>query len=115
MGRRRARKNYFIEVEDDGLPSCEIGPWAEDKYRRLGMYAEMFSTGMKNLWDTRVYLDLFAGPGHSQLRGTGRYYAGSPLIALSLPDRFDRYIFCDASRLGGSSGCTHAVRRLPGW
>jgi three-Cys-motif partner protein len=97
MGRRRERRPYFIEVDDDGLLPYEIGPWAEDKYRRMGMYAEIFSTGMKNLWDTRVYLDLFAGPGHSRLRGTSRHYLGSPLIALSLPDRFDRYIFCDAS------------------
>ncbi|MGE3525962.1 MAG: three-Cys-motif partner protein TcmP [Gemmatimonadales bacterium] len=97
MGRRRARRNYFTQVEDDGLLSYEIGPWAEDKYRRMGMYAEMFSTGMKNAWDTRVYLDLFSGPGYSRLRGTSRHYLGSPLIALSLPDPFDRYIFCDAS------------------
>ena len=63
MGRRRTKSNYFIEVADDGLLSYEIGPWAEDKYRRLGMYAEMFATGMKNAWETRVLLDLFAGPG----------------------------------------------------
>jgi three-Cys-motif partner protein len=94
---RKARRSYFIEVEDDGLLSYEIGPWAEEKYRRMGMYAEMFATGMKNAWDTRVYVDAFAGPGHSRLRGTDRHYLGSPLIALSLPDRFDRYIFCDAN------------------
>jgi three-Cys-motif partner protein len=97
MGRRKARRNYFIAVEDDGLLSYEIGPWAEDKYRRMGMYAEMFSTGMKNVWDTRVYLDLFSGPGHSRLRGTKRHYLGSPLISLSLSDAFDRYIFSDAN------------------
>jgi three-Cys-motif partner protein len=59
------------------------------------MYAQMFATGMKNRWDHRVYLDLFAGPGHSQIRNTRRTVLGSPLIALSLPDRFDRYVFAD--------------------
>jgi three-Cys-motif partner protein len=113
MGRRRARKNYFIEVEDDGLLTYEIGPWAEDKYRRLGMYAEIFATGMKNIWDTRVYLDLFAGPGRSRLRGTPRQYLGSPLIALSLPDRFDRYIFCDANPDAIAALQTRVVRPWP--
>jgi three-Cys-motif partner protein len=52
---------------------------------------------MKNAWDVRVYLDLFSGPGYSRLRETGRLVLGSPLIALSLPDRFDRYVFADAN------------------
>jgi three-Cys-motif partner protein len=111
MPRHRPRRNYFIEVEDDGLLSYEIGRWAEDKYGRMGMYAEMFSTGMKNLWDRRVYLDLFAGPGHSRLRGTDRHYLGSPLIALSLPDRFDRYIFCDDNRDAIAALRTRVARR----
>jgi three-Cys-motif partner protein len=97
MSRGKARRNYFIAAEEDGLLTYDIGSWADDKYRRMGMYAEMFSTGMKNAWDSRVYLDLFAGPGHSRLRGSGRHYLGSPLIALSLPDRFDRYIFADTN------------------
>jgi three-Cys-motif partner protein len=113
MGRQRPRRNYFIEVEDDGLLSYDIGPWAVDKYRRVGMYAEMFSTGMKNQWDTRVYLDLFAGPGRSRLRGTGRHYLGSPLIALSLPDRFDRYVFCDANPDAIAALQTRVVRQWP--
>jgi three-Cys-motif partner protein len=94
---RKPRQNYLIEAPDDGLFAQPIGPWAEDKYRRLGMYAEMFATGMKNAWDVRVYLDLFSGPGYSRLRETGRLVLGSPLIALSLPDRFDRYVFADAN------------------
>ncbi len=45
----------------------------------------------------RIYLDLFSGPGHSRLRGSRRHFLGSPLISLSLPDPFDRYVFCDAN------------------
>jgi len=91
----RRRRDYLIAAPDDGLLAYDVGPWAEDKYRRVGMYAEMFATGMKNLWDRRVYLDLFAGPGHSKVRGTNKAVLASPLIALQLPDRFDKYIFAD--------------------
>ncbi len=94
MARRKPR-NYLIEVPDDGLLTYEVGPWAEDKYRRVGMYGQMFATGMKNRWDLRVYLDLFSGPGHSRLKGTTRTVLASPLISLSLRDRFDRYVFAD--------------------
>ncbi len=94
-GRKKPRRDYFITVPDDGLLTYEVGPWAADKYRYVGMYAEMFATGMKNLWDRRVYLDLFSGPGHSRVRGTRQIVLGSPLIALSLPDPFDIYVFAD--------------------
>jgi len=50
---------------------------------------------MKDSWDTRVYLDLFSGPGRARIRGTGQIVETSPLIALRVPDPFDRYIFCD--------------------
>jgi three-Cys-motif partner protein len=91
----KKRRDYFITVADDGLLLNPIGPWAEDKYRYVGMYAEMFATGMKNRWPYRAYLDLFSGPGYSKVRDTGRVVLGSPLIALSLPDPFDAYVFAD--------------------
>ena len=90
-------RDYLIPVQDDGLVTNPIGPWAEDKYRYVGMYAEMFATGMKNKWPRRLYLDLFSGPGYSRVRDTGRVVLGSPMIALSLPDPFDEYVFSDES------------------
>ena len=90
-------RDYFVPVQDDGLVTNPIGSWAEDKYRYVGMYAEMFATGMKNKWPRRLYLDLFSGPGYSRLRDTGRVVLGSPMIALSLPDPFDEYLFSDES------------------
>ncbi len=96
-GRKKRKQDYFITVQDDGLLTYDVGPWAADKYRCVGMYAEMFATGMKNLWDRRVYLDLFSGPGHSRVRGTGRIVLGSPMIALRVPDRFDTHIFANES------------------
>jgi len=82
-------------MSDDGLPTNDIGPWAEEKYQYVGMYAQLFSTGMKNKWPHRIYLDLFSGPGYSKVRETNRVVLGSPMIALSLPDRFDSYVFAD--------------------
>jgi len=90
-------RDYFVPVQDDGLVTNPIGPWAEDKYRYVGMYAEMFATGMKNKWPRRLYLHLFSGPGYSRVRDTGRVVLGSPMIALSLPDPFDEYVFSDES------------------
>jgi len=90
-------RDYFVPVPDDGLVTNPIGPWAEEKYRYVGMYAEMFATGMKNKWPRRLYLDLFSGPGYSRVRDTGRVVLGSPMIALSLPDPFDEYVFSDES------------------
>lgn len=93
---RRTHRDYCIPVDDDGLLARDVGAWVEEKYRRVGMYCEIFSTGMKGKWDARVYIDLYAGAGRSKIRGTQRSLLGSPLMALSVPDRFDRYIFCES-------------------
>ena len=91
----KKRRDYFIPARDDGLLTYPIGPWAEAKYRYVGMYAELFATGMKNRWPRRLYVDLFAGPGHSKVRDSGRVVLGSPMIALTLPDLFDEDVFAD--------------------
>ncbi len=83
--------------EDDGLPIAEVGGWAREKYLRVWMYDQMFATGMKQRWDERVYVDLFSGSGYSRIRGTAEILMGSPLLAVHIPDRFDRYVFCDES------------------
>ena len=85
-----------IIAEDDGLPCSEVGAWAEDKYTLVGLYDRLFSTGMKNKWPTRVYIDLYSGPGFVRVRGTARMLTGSPLLALGVPDPFDKYIFCES-------------------
>mgnify|MGYP001561638157 CR=1 FL=1 len=87
-----------IPLEEDGLICSEVGDWAEDKYRLVGLYDELFATAMKNKWDVRVYIDLYSGPGRVQVRGTRRFLPGSPLVALGIPDPFDRYIFCESDR-----------------
>jgi three-Cys-motif partner protein len=85
-------------IEDDGLHTPEVGPWAEEKYRIISLYDSLFSTGMKKKWGARVYIDLNAGAGHAKIEGTNRIVRGSPLIALNVPYKFDKYIFCEENK-----------------
>ena len=82
-------------LDDDGLETPEVGPWAEEKYRIVGLYDRLFSTGMKKKWDCRVYIDLYSASGHARIKGTQKIIAGSPLIALGVPKSFDKYILCE--------------------
>ena len=75
-----------------------VGPWAEKKYSLVRLYTRLFSKGMKNKWQHRVYMDLFAGPGKVQIRDTQKILLGSPLLALDIPDKFSHYLFCDENR-----------------
>jgi len=88
-------QNLF--VEDDGLPCPDVGSWAETKYRLLALYDELFSTGMKNKWAQRVYIDLYAGAGYGRIKGTKKVLKGSPILALTVTHPFDKYVFCEES------------------
>ena len=81
----------------DELLRSYVRAWAEDKYRLLYLYDKLFSRGIKNKWTHRVYIDLFSGPGQAFVQGSGRLLWGSPILALSVQDKFDKYIFCDSS------------------
>jgi len=89
------------QVSDDGLFCQEVGNWTEEKHSLVSLYAKLFSTAMKQKWDERVYIELYAGAGYSKIEGTSRFIAGSPIRALALEDPFDKYIFCerDATQL----------------
>ncbi len=94
-------------VSDDGLIFPEIGPWAEEKYRLIALYDHLFAKGMKDKWDVRVYVDLYAGAGFGKVKGAETRLMGSPIVALNVEFPFDRYIFCEqdpgkAPRLAGS-------------
>ncbi len=90
-----SRHGRLLETTEDGYEIPPVGPWAEKKYSLVRFYDELFSTGMKNEWGTRVYIDLFAGPGKVRVEGSSRILWGSPLIALGVPDKFDKYFFCE--------------------
>jgi three-Cys-motif partner protein len=61
---------------------------------------------MKEKWDQRVYIDLFAGAGHSRVEKTNRCLLGTPLLALRVAHPFDWYIFCDQD-----PDCMSALRK----
>jgi three-Cys-motif partner protein len=83
-----------MKHDEDGLLP-EVGPWAEKKYDHLRTYATLFSTGMRNKFRSRVYVDLFTGAGKSAIEGTSRVVPSSALIALGVKYPFDRYVFCE--------------------
>lgn len=83
--------------QDDGLYCQEVGPWSEDKHRLVLLYDRLFSTAMKGKWQTRVYIDLYSGPGLVRVRDARKFSWGSPVLALSVPDPFDKYIFCESN------------------
>lgn len=87
-----------MDVPDDGLFCAEVGKQSEEKHSLVSLYAKLFSTGMKDKWDERVYIELYAGAGYSKVRDTSRMIAGSPIQALTLEHPFDKYIFCEKGR-----------------
>lgn len=84
-----------IAAFDDGRICPEVGAWTEQKHRLVALYSTLFSSGMKAKWNKRIYVELYAGAGHSRIRGTPRVIPGSPLLALKVSDPFDKYIFCE--------------------
>jgi len=81
--------------KEDGLPVRDSGPWIDTKHRLLTHYAQMFSTGMKFKWKSRVYLELFSGPGRCLIRNTGKEEPGSPLKVIG--HEFTKFIFTEMS------------------
>jgi three-Cys-motif partner protein len=98
MARSDDKAHVTPAPDDDGV--CpEVGGWTEEKHRLVSYYSTLFSSAMKDKWDTLVYLDLYAGAGCSRVRGTQKRILGSPLLALSVKDPFDKYIFCEEDRV----------------
>lgn len=79
----------------DGLPVRDSGIWIETKHKLLTYYAHLFATGMKNLWKSRVYFELFSGPGRCLIRKTGKEDFGSPLKVIK--EEFTKFIFTEMS------------------
>lgn len=96
-----ARKSFepIIDVKDDGLIIDDVGPWALEKYKLLGFYCDIFTGSMHNKWDNLVYIDLFSGSGYAKIRETNKIVRTSPLVSLSLSQRFTKYIFCDLEKV----------------
>lgn len=110
----KRRFNPIIVVEDDGLKLPEpVGAWSEKKYNLVGGYCEIFNAGIKNKFANRVYIDLFAGSGYAPIKGKNKILKSSPLISLSIPTPFTKYIFCELDSEKISALETRARREHP--
>jgi three-Cys-motif partner protein len=88
-----------MAIENDGLHIPEVGIWAKEKYGLVQTYCSLFTRSMKPpKWQSLVYIDLFAGAGYARIKETSEIVATSALLAVDIPDRFNRYIFCDIDR-----------------
>lgn len=92
-----AKKDETITA-DDGLVAPIVGAHSHDKYKLIGHYAEIFSKGMKGLWQSRVYIDLYAGAGRAQVKETAQFVDTSAVLALKVSQPFDQYIFSDLNK-----------------
>jgi three-Cys-motif partner protein len=81
------------EVAPDGLDARVVGPWVLRKDHYVDRIAKLFSTGMKNKWPVRGYIELFAGPGLSYDEDRHAFIEGSAMRALSR--NFTHYAFVD--------------------
>jgi three-Cys-motif partner protein len=65
---------------DDGLIVEKVGPWARRKLELVTDYV-FASGGARSHWPDAGYIDVFCGPGRSQIRGTKEFIDGSPVAA----------------------------------
>jgi three-Cys-motif partner protein len=86
----------YLLPENDGLPIRLSGDWAQDKLFYVKHYIDTFENSMRNSkWRSRIYIDLFAGPGKCKDRKTNEYFLGSPLLGLTTVYPFTKYFFGD--------------------
>lgn len=90
--------NDTVDLGSDGQLVVKLGPWAKEKLFYIDRYCNIFNTGMKGRWETRCYIDLFAGPGRCLIRGTDEEVDGSPLVALKCRTPFTHYFFNDENQ-----------------
>jgi len=102
-----------ISAKDDGLFFAEAGSWVEDKHRLVALYDSLFSTGMRDKWESRVYIDLYAGPGLLRIRDTSKFSWGSPILALGVEHPFDKYIFCENDAVSLDALKKRVARHFP--
>jgi len=85
------------KAREDGLSLRCTGSWSKEKIGLFKYYAEMFVTGMKNKWEKRYYIDLFAGPGKCIIREDLGEIDSSCLEIINLKDKFTKYFLVDKS------------------
>jgi three-Cys-motif partner protein len=85
-------------IASDGSPARPTGPWVHEKKYYITRYLDIFSRGVGRKWAGQIsYVDLFAGPGRSIVRGTSEEVLGSPFWALERG--FAHYVFVDVEEV----------------
>lgn len=101
-------------AKNSGPP--EVGVWAKEKLNALARYLDFYTKVLKNKrWWRTIYFDGFAGGGRAAIRRDHQsseplglfeearaidsdereLIDGSPRVALSIQNPFDRYVFVD--------------------
>jgi three-Cys-motif partner protein len=77
---------------NDGLIVDEVGAWASEKHDRLRKYIDAYRS-VRALYlppkgtGGAGYIELFSGPGRSQIKGTDEFIDGSPIVAYKAAKR----------------------------
>lgn len=90
-----ATKSSQLVLDSQGLPARSVGAWSEEKLHYVRRYCQIFNAGMHKKWPTRVYIDLFSGPGRCVIKDTGTEIDASPLIAAMTEPPFTHLICND--------------------
>jgi three-Cys-motif partner protein len=70
--------SYF--QDERGLWVEKVGPWAKEKQKIITDYVQIASATRRK-YRHCSFIDVFSGPGRSQIRDTGELIDGSPLAA----------------------------------
>jgi three-Cys-motif partner protein len=76
----------------DGLVVDEVGAWATEKHERLKKYIDAYRSARALFLPPKGtggagYIELFSGPGRSQIEGTNDFIDGSPIAAYKAAQR----------------------------
>lgn len=74
-----------------------VGEWAKQKLQYLASYLPAYLNATKKAPE-KYYIDCFAGYGNWFIRDTGEEIKGSPLLALEIKDKFNKYYFIDLDK-----------------
>ena len=88
----------LLKLASDELPARATGQWVLEKNYYLCRYLDIMTHGVVRKWNAKLaYIDLFAGPGRSIIRGTEEEVEGSPVLALRYD--FAKYVFVDKTEV----------------
>src|SRR5690242_3224203 len=66
--------------DKNGLWVEKVGPWAKDKQKIVTDYVQIASATRRK-YSHCSFIDVFSGPGQSQIRDSGELIDGSPVAA----------------------------------